>query len=107
MNSGGVNIDQEVSYLQKVETQTKKELEKERSNLNKVAQRIYSLWKEIVEIREANEFPYTNYDLKVHQGEDGKDVLFNLVNRGGLVSEDHQWKVDNFKATAIKTSVYC
>lgn len=95
-----------MEYLGKLEDQVKKDLERERSSLNKVATRIYQLWQEISDLRQKQEFSFTNYDLKVHKGVDDKDVLFNLVSRGHHAG-DYQWKIDRVKDSTTGTSCVC
>ena len=57
----------------------KTDLENEKKEIAKSAQKIYDLWQAIE--AERKDQPNTFYDLKVHQGEGGQDVLFNLKKR--------------------------
>ena len=57
------------------------DLDNEKKEIAKSAQKIYDLWQEIETERSTLPHPSTFYDLKVHQGNDGSDVLFNLKKR--------------------------
>ena len=56
-------------------------MKKECDELQKAAQQIYGTWQKIVEMRAETRKTTTFYDLSVHQGAEGKDVLFNLVKK--------------------------
>ena len=57
-----------------------KDLERERGQLEAAANLIWSTWKKILALRD--EGAQTTYELGVHHGADGKDILFNLVDKG-------------------------
>ena len=81
----------DIQFLQRMRDNIKSDLEKEKDEIAKSAQKIYDLWQEIE--AERKDQPSTFYDLKVHQGENGQDVLFNLKKRqvqgnpGGIVEK--------------------
>jgi len=80
-----------------------KDLERERGQLEAAANLIYSTWKKITELR--GEGPAkTTYDLRVHQGADGRDVLFNLVDKG---HSEQDVVVNARKSQTEAATVFC
>ena len=79
-----------------------KDLERERGQLEAAANLIYSTWKKIAELR--NDEAQTTYELSVHHGADGKDILFNLVDKG---HSDEDAVVKARKSQTEATTVYC
>lgn len=83
----------------------KNDYDNETEELQAQAQKIYNKWNEIQALRKKHpDETYTFYDLKVHKGVDGNDVLFNLVKRpsqGELAK-----KVSRVKSTTESTMAY-
>ena len=102
-----IQATKEREMMKKTLDETKKERDVEKESLNKVANNIYTLWNKIKEIRKENGFNFTNADLKVHRGESGDDVLFNLEQRSNLVQEEYQSQVDAYKNKTLAKTVYC
>lgn len=78
-----VNCTQdELDFLQKTREEVTLALEKEKKELNEMANQIYQIWLEIEKERAKKDFSSTNVNLKVHKFklEDGSEELtFNLA----------------------------
>ena len=56
----------ELVFLDKTRNEVQKSLDKEKLEVNKMANELYSLWTKIMEQRKFNKFLSTNVELKVH-----------------------------------------
>jgi len=64
----GVAIPQsELEFLVKTREEVERSLEKEKLEVNRMANSLYSLWTRILEERERKTFRTTNIELKVHK----------------------------------------
>lgn len=85
-------------------SQIKTDLEEEKTAINEAANQIYQQWTEIKKKRAEQGFTITPYELKVFQGPDEKEVLFNLnqtqVNEGEALIKNKKKKINN-------TTGYC
>lgn len=68
----------EVKFLETMIQNIENELEKEKAYLKVKSQEIYDLWLKIKGEREETKVTNTFYKLKVYQGPDDMDVLYNL-----------------------------
>jgi hypothetical protein len=71
--------EKEKEYLQKIKQNIEKDKIKEVKALNKLAKNIYKLWKDIQEERKKSNCQKTPYCLKVYQGAESDDILFNII----------------------------
>lgn len=95
----------DVPFLKKMQENLKNELETEKKELKEMAQEIYDIWLKICKIRTDANAASTQFDLKVHQGDNQDDVLFNLVKRnnpGSLTKE-----VENRRSKVERTQAFC
>ena len=75
------NTTKDLTFLRNMQTNIERDLDFERNELRESAQKIYDKWLEIKDLRTNNKgIKYTQTKLKVHQGEDGQDILFNIIN---------------------------
>ena len=56
----------ELVFLDKTRNEVQKSLDKEKLEVKKMANELYSLWTKIMEQRKFNKFLSTNVELKVH-----------------------------------------
>jgi len=71
-----------------------------------MAAQIMKIWQDIKDIREEKRYVATFADLKVHQGNDNKDVLFKLESRG-QPGKQEEAAVENNRNRALKSRVFC
>lgn len=67
--------EEEINFLVKTKETVQRSLDKEKLEVNKMANDLYDLWTEIFDLREHQKFAATNVELKVHkQVEDNGEV---------------------------------
>jgi len=100
------NTPKEEDFLKNMLDNIQRDLDFEEKQVKDDAQKIYDLWQEIVNLRKKNPDGYANtmYDLKVHKGDLGDDVLFQLKKKG---TQDHPDPVLKRKANVQKTPALC
>jgi len=65
-NQEGVSYE-ELNFLVKTKEEVERSLAKEKIDVNKMANNMYSLWTKILEERQKKGYLSTNVELKVHQ----------------------------------------
>ena len=82
---------EELNFLLKTKQEVERSLEKEKLEVNKMANSLYTLWKGIVEERDRKKFLSTNVELKVHQTNDDitgeTDQLLDLKYDNGITPD--------------------
>jgi hypothetical protein len=93
------------AFLETVEANTLREKDDEIREINKAANDIYELWTSIKDlVARGGEGKLTPFELRVHKGEAGDDVLFNLKYEQLIQTGDQvQKQMDRTK----KTLCYC
>jgi hypothetical protein len=75
----GLNDD--LQFLQDNIEDTRRKLDKEKGELQLLAQNVYRKWKEIKELRKTNGFASTNFKMNVHKGgPNNEELYFNIVH---------------------------
>ena len=68
----------DIEYLETMLTNVEKEFRDERDAIQDAANQIYNLWTQITDLQKKRETRTSPYELKVHRGEHGADILFNV-----------------------------
>ena len=63
--------ESELNFLMKTREEVQRSLDKEKIEVNQMANSLFSLWKQICDERTKNKFVTTNLTLKVHKQIDG------------------------------------
>lgn len=69
----------DIQFLQDNIDDTRRKLDKEKGELQVLAQMVYKKWKEIKELRKTNGFASTNFKMNVHKGAND-ELYFNIVH---------------------------
>ena len=58
--------EQEIQFLTKTQEEVQRSLDKEKADVNKMANEMYEVWMEILDERRRQTYSATNVNLKVH-----------------------------------------
>ena len=95
----------DIEFLRQMKDNIEKDLEFEKKAVNEAADEIYTLWRKIRSIQQNNNEEIKNpYELKVHPGNDGQDILFNVNDKG---IESSQKMLTAKKNKLMKITGYC
>jgi hypothetical protein len=78
MNQGDIT-EKEIDFLEKQKQETIKLKLDEIKQIDELAQKLYSVWKDIKAVREENDFHISNVKLQVHNDKKGAFMTFNLL----------------------------
>lgn len=95
----------DLDFLQGCIDQIRADKDKETADLMAQAQAIYELWGQVKKARADKEYQDTFYQLKVHQGQDDMDILFNLQKQNDQIELERSTQLR--KDRAEKTLVKC
>ena len=70
----------DIEFLERNIEETKRKLDNEKREIQNMAEAVYKKWKDIKEVRKANQFASTNIKLKVHKSPVNDELYFNLMH---------------------------
>ena len=97
--------EEELNFLVKTQQEVQRSLDKEKLDVNKMANGLYEIWKVILEERRKQNFSATNVELKVHQDRNeagDPDQMLDLKYDNGVTPETTLPSTERSRQSRIK-----